>query len=92
MDEDELRATARIAKLALKPEEVEAFRLGAERMLTYFSHMKELDVEGLAPTTHSLLHHNRRREDHEDPRASSESLLKNAPRRDERFIVVPNVL
>jgi aspartyl-tRNA(Asn)/glutamyl-tRNA(Gln) amidotransferase subunit C len=61
-------------------------------MLAHFSHMKEIDVEGLAPTTHALLRENRLREDTALPAGASDLLLNNAPEREERFIVVPNVL
>jgi aspartyl-tRNA(Asn)/glutamyl-tRNA(Gln) amidotransferase subunit C len=92
MDAEELHSTARTARLTLKPEEVQTLRLGVERMLAYFSHMKEIDVEGLAPTTHALLRQNRFREDRETAGVSSDALIENAPQRDERFIVVPNLL
>ena len=61
-------------------------------MLAHFSHMKEIDVQGLAPTTHALLKENRLREDVENAIQISDTLLENAPEREERFIVIPNVL
>ncbi|HEY9594907.1 MAG TPA: Asp-tRNA(Asn)/Glu-tRNA(Gln) amidotransferase subunit GatC, partial [Spirochaetia bacterium] len=62
------------------------------QMLAHFSHMKEIDVAGLAPTTHALLRENRLRPDVERGTDLSAALLDNAPEREERFIVVPNVL
>jgi aspartyl-tRNA(Asn)/glutamyl-tRNA(Gln) amidotransferase subunit C len=92
MDAEELYATARMARLTLKPAEVERLRAAVEQVLSYFSHMKEIDVAGLAPTTHALLRENRLREDREDGRDLADRLLANAPEREERFIVIPNVL
>ncbi|MBE3063971.1 MAG: Asp-tRNA(Asn)/Glu-tRNA(Gln) amidotransferase subunit GatC [Spirochaetes bacterium] len=92
MDTEELYATARMARLTLKPEEVERLRGAVEQVLSYFSNMKEIDVAGLAPTTHALLRENRLREDREDGRDLADLLLANAPEREERFIVIPNVL
>ena len=66
--------------------------LAVEQMLAYFSHMREIDVEGLAPTTHALLRENRLREDVEASIDVTDKLLDNAPEREERFIVIPNVL
>jgi aspartyl-tRNA(Asn)/glutamyl-tRNA(Gln) amidotransferase subunit C len=63
-----------------------------EQMLAHFSHMREINVEGLAPTTHALLRENRTRNDRERDTDVSAPLLKNAPELEERFIVVPNVL
>jgi aspartyl-tRNA(Asn)/glutamyl-tRNA(Gln) amidotransferase subunit C len=92
MDAEELAATARMARLTLTEIEVEKLRAAVERMLSYFSLMREIDVEGLAPTTHALLRENRLREDREDEGNLSEGLIENAPEREERFIVIPNVL
>ena len=63
-----------------------------EQMLSYFSHMREIDVEGLAPTTHALLRENRLREDTEAGAVPADALLGNAPEREERYVVIPNVL
>ena len=92
MDADELRITARMAKLALKPEEMEKLRIAVEQMLAHFSHMNEFDVEGLAPTTHALVGQNRTRTDQEASDISPEVLLQNAAQREERLIMIPNVL
>jgi aspartyl-tRNA(Asn)/glutamyl-tRNA(Gln) amidotransferase subunit C len=92
MDASELVMTARMARLNLSEEEQERLRTAVEQMLAHFSHMREIDVEGLAPTTHALLRENRLREDVEIAPLSSETLIGNAPEREERFIVIPNVL
>ena len=92
MDASELEVTARMARLSLSEQEREKLRTAVEQMLAHFSHMREVDVGGLAPTTHALLKENRLRDDVESRSVSAESLLENAPEREERFIVVPNVL
>ena len=92
MDAAELIATARMARLALSARELEELGRAVEQMLAHFSHMREIDVEGLAPTTHALLRENRLREDAEADAGSTDALLGNAPEREERYIVIPNVL
>jgi aspartyl-tRNA(Asn)/glutamyl-tRNA(Gln) amidotransferase subunit C len=92
MDAAELTATARMARLALSAEEMEKLGKAVEQMLAHFSHMREIDVEGLAPTTHALLRENRLREDTEAGAVPTDALLGNAPEREERYIVIPNVL
>ncbi len=92
MDAGELAVTARMARLSLSAEELSKLEAAVEQMLAYFSHMREIDVEGLAPTTHALLRENRTRRDVERGTDVSAALLENAPEREERFIVVPNVL
>jgi aspartyl-tRNA(Asn)/glutamyl-tRNA(Gln) amidotransferase subunit C len=101
MDAGELVTTARMARLTLSEEEKAKLGAAVEQMLAYFSHMKEIDVQGLVPTTHALLRENRLREDREAENSSlpdgsgleiTDTLLGNAPEREERFIVIPNVL
>jgi aspartyl-tRNA(Asn)/glutamyl-tRNA(Gln) amidotransferase subunit C len=92
MDASELAITARMARLSLTREELQKLGVAVEQMLQHFSHMKEIDTEGLAPTTHPLLRENRLREDAESALAPSDTLLDSAPEREERFIVIPNVL
>ena len=92
MDAQELYTTARMARLTLRPEEVEKLRQAVEQMLGYFSHMRGLDVESLPPTTHALITENRLRADQDPVVFGTEQILSNAPEREERFIVIPNVL
>ena len=84
--------TARMARLKLTEEEVESLREAVGRMLAYFSQMMKIAVDELEPTTHALLRENRTREDRETPPRDPDDLLQNAPEREDRFIVIPNVL
>jgi len=81
-----------MARLSLSPDELEKLRTAVEQMLGHFSHMREIDVAGLSPTTHALLKENRLRDDAELRDVPTQALLENAPEREERFIVIPNVL
>ena len=92
MDAEELYTTARMARLSLKEQEVEKLRLAVDRMLGYFAQLSKLDVASLSPTTHALLEENRVRKDEASTPMDTEPLLNNAPQREERFIVIPNVL
>ncbi len=92
MDGEELHVTAQLARLELSREEEQRLEKAVLRMLEYFAKMKELDVTDLPPTT-QLARDNRLREDAvgQAP-ADPEALLKNAPEREDRHIVIPNVL
>ncbi len=92
MDVGELHATARMARLTLSPEELNKLQAAIEKILEYFTHLKNLDVENLAPTTHAVAGDSGLRKDMEIPDVPSDSLLENAPEREDRFIVIPNVL
>jgi aspartyl-tRNA(Asn)/glutamyl-tRNA(Gln) amidotransferase subunit C len=92
MDAGELLTTAKMARLTLSESELHTLGRAVEQMLEHFSRMRGVDVEGLAPTTHALVRENRLRDDVETGPDSSDTLLGNAPEREERFIVIPNVL
>lgn len=106
MEAEELQVTAQLARLRISTAEVEKLRLAVERMLAYCSHMASLPVDDLEPTTHALLTSNRLRADGDaadraarSPSAggsvsvpADDSLLANAPEREDRFILIPNVL
>jgi aspartyl-tRNA(Asn)/glutamyl-tRNA(Gln) amidotransferase subunit C len=93
MEAEELQTTARMARLALCPAEEERLGLAVERMLAHCSHMASLPVDDLEPTTHALLTRNRLRPDEGPATApSADPLLANAPEREDRFILIPNVL
>jgi len=98
MEAEELQTTAQMARLTLSPAEEEKLRLAVERMLAYCSHMASLPVDDLEPTTHALLTKNRLRADDPPPvarpatDAPADPLLANAPEREDRFILIPNVL
>lgn len=92
MDISELKITAGLAYLDLGDEEYESLGREVEKMLDYFSKMMEADVDDLTPTTHTLLRKNRTRDDRQSSRDNPDTLLENAPEREDRFIVIPNVL
>lgn len=106
MEAEELQTTARMARLSLSVAEEEKLRRAVERMLEYCSHMASLPVDDLEPTTHALLSKNRLRPDEGPaepsagvpvatgpaPSQPADALLANAPEREDRFILIPNVL
>jgi len=93
MDREELHVTAQLARLELSKDEEDRLEKAVFQMLEYFAKMKELDVNGLEPTT-QLAQVNRLREDAVggDALAGTEPLLNNAPELEDRLIVIPNVL
>ena len=98
MDKSELVKTAALAKLKLDENEVETLALEVTAMLENFSLMMEADIDGLEPTTQTLQQENRTRRDErsgERPFATrnlSNDLLDRVPEREDRFIVIPNVI
>jgi aspartyl-tRNA(Asn)/glutamyl-tRNA(Gln) amidotransferase subunit C len=95
MHSEDLHVTAQLARLELSGGEEHRLEKAVFQMLEYFAKMKELDVEGLGPTTQLSLE-NRLREDAVAEAAEApenrEALLKNAPELEDRLILIPNVL
>jgi aspartyl-tRNA(Asn)/glutamyl-tRNA(Gln) amidotransferase subunit C len=93
MNKEDLYTTAALAGLSLSEREEETVGAAFEEMLRYFEVMKDIDVEGLEPTTHALVKDNRVRNDEiiRDT-VQTDKLLENAPELDDRFITIPSVL
>ncbi len=92
MDRSELATTAELAHINLDDSELETLGQAVSQKIEYFEKMAEVDVEGLEPSSHAFLMHNRRRADKVASDDSSDRLLENAPELEDRFIVIPNVL
>lgn len=94
MDIKELYITASLAKLELNKAEAEKLAGEVSRMLEYFSSMEKIDITSLEPTNYVLQKENRTRHDSESApdTMTPEKILAQAPMRDDRFIVIPNVL
>ena len=91
MDKSELKTTAALARLSLGEGEAQKLTDMVDQMLSYFTKMREIDVDHLTPTTHAFQEENVVRPD-EPGETSPEELLNRAPERDERFFTIPNVL
>lgn len=101
MEDTDLYTTADLAFIALTPDELGRLKTEVNSMVAFFEKMKELDVSGLAPTTHALARGNRSRQDnpapnnsHNNPNNSNlaDAILEQAPDLEDRFICIPNVL
>lgn len=89
---DELYVTAKLAKLDLGKKEAEKLAEEVSRMLEYFAVMEQVDVTGLEATVQTLGRANRTREDIVSSVDVTEKMLSNAPKREDRFIIIPKVL
>ena len=93
MQKDELLITASLARLELTEDEIERLDEAVSSMIEYFAVMDEIDTDDLEPTSHIFTRKNRTRDDvHSGEKNMPDKLLENSPERDDRFIVVPNVI
>ena len=92
MDNAELETTAALAQIDLGEGDLARLGEAVSQMLAYFEKMNALDTTGLEPTTHALVKDNRVRPDIVAPSDLADALVDQAPEREDRFFVIPNVL
>ena len=83
---------ARLARLELSEEEKSLFAGQMGAILGYVEKLKELDTEGILPTSHAVPMENAFREDAACPSIGIEKALANAPDRVASFYRVPKVI
>ena len=83
---------ARLARLELTEEEKSLFAGQMGAILGYVEKLKELDTDGVLPTSHAVPMENSFREDRSTPSIGVPKALANAPDRAESFYRVPRVI
>jgi aspartyl-tRNA(Asn)/glutamyl-tRNA(Gln) amidotransferase subunit C len=89
---EEVEQVARLARLHLSDEELERMREQLDAILAYIDKLRELDVEGVAPTSHAVPLVNVMRDDENTPCLPQEATLANAPDRAGEFFRVPRII
>ena len=92
LTDDEVRHVARLARLAIPPDQVHRYALQLQDILAYVAKISQVDVEGIEPTAHAVRMHNVFRDDVVGPMLSVEQVLANAPSADPPFFKVPKVI
>ena len=83
---------ARLARLELTETEKKLFADQMDAIIGYVEKIKELDTDGVTPTSHAVPIENAFREDAVRPSIGLEKALGNAPLRAESFFKVPKVM
>jgi aspartyl-tRNA(Asn)/glutamyl-tRNA(Gln) amidotransferase subunit C len=89
---EEVQHVARLARLHLNDEELERMREQLAAILAYVDKLRELDVEGVEPTSHAVPMVNVMRDDENTPCLPQEAALANAPDRAGEFFRVPRII
>lgn len=92
INKEEARHIAALAKLNLKPEELENITLQLNDILTYMEKLNMLDTENIQPLSHPLENTNVFRIDEKQISVSKEEALKNSPDQDGNYFVVPKII
>ena len=88
----EVEHVAKLARLALRDEEIDQFSQQLSDILTYAGKLNELNTNDVEPTSHVLPVKNIMREDKVSGSIEREKALINAPDRTEEFFRVPKVI
>jgi aspartyl-tRNA(Asn)/glutamyl-tRNA(Gln) amidotransferase subunit C len=83
---------ARLARIALSPEEEQKLSAQLGNILSYIEKLKEADVTGVEPTAHAFPLVNVVRPDAVQPSMSNDDALRNAPAKANGLFVVPKIV
>ena len=88
----DVKYVARLARLALTPEEEQ--KLGAQlgHILGYIEKLKELDVTNVEPTAHAVPLVNVTRPDELRPSLPQDEAMRNAPAQTNGVFIVPKIV
>jgi aspartyl-tRNA(Asn)/glutamyl-tRNA(Gln) amidotransferase subunit C len=89
---EEVLHVAKLARLSLRPEEIETFTRQLNDVLGYVAKLQEVDTKGVPPLAHVIPLSNAFREDEVQTGLEREGSLANAPERAEGAFVVPRVI
>ena len=92
IDPKDVDHVARLARLALGDEEKARMREQLSAILTYIDKLKELDVEGVEPTSHAVPLVDVMRDDDVVPGRPRDEMMQNAPDRAGDFFRVPRII
>jgi aspartyl-tRNA(Asn)/glutamyl-tRNA(Gln) amidotransferase subunit C len=83
---------AKLARIALTPEEKKSFSAQLGDVLAHIAHLQEVDITGVEPTAHAFPMDNVWAEDRAKPGLSVEAALRNAPAQRDGMFLVPKVV
>ncbi|HEY8666421.1 MAG TPA: Asp-tRNA(Asn)/Glu-tRNA(Gln) amidotransferase subunit GatC [Tepidisphaeraceae bacterium] len=89
---EQVRQVAKLARLALSPDELAKLTPQLESILEYVDKISQLDVTNVEPMAHTLPLRNVLREDVVEPSLPLEAVLLNAPDTDGPFFKVPKII
>ena len=89
---DDVAHVARLARLELRPDELESFTAQLGAVLDHAADLDSLDLDGVEPTTHPLPLSNALRADEVGPTLDPDEVLAAAPAVEDGQFRVPPVL
>lgn len=89
---EDIEYIANLARIELDEELLNLLSRDLSRVLDYVDQLKELDVEGIPPTTYVVDLNNVLRKDWVLPSIEKEKVLKPAPQRRKDYFKVPKII
>jgi aspartyl-tRNA(Asn)/glutamyl-tRNA(Gln) amidotransferase subunit C len=91
-DNFNVQYVARLARIALTPEEEAKFGAQLSQILGYIETLNQLDVSGIEPTAHAVPLVNVFRADEVRPSLSNAEALRNAPAQANGLFLAPKIV
>lgn len=88
---DNVEHVAKLARLRLSEHEKELYARQLGKIIDYFDELKAVNTDGVEPMSHALPVTNVMREDSIEPPPGHETVLANAPAREDAFFRVPKI-
>jgi len=89
---DTVKYVAHLARIDLKPKELEKLSQQLQEILGFIDKLKKVDIKDIVPTSHILPINNVLRDDKPAESLSSDKALENAPDKEGNFFIVPKVI
>ena len=92
VDIETVRRVARLARIAVTPEEAERMTGELNAFLGFVEQLNEVDVSGVEPMTSVTPMAMKKRPDGVTDGGDADAVLRNAPAREGNYLVVPKVV
>lgn len=92
LSREQVEHIAHLARLNLTPEEIERYTTELTVILEYIDQLKTVNTEGVEAQNQFIKAETVLREDIAEPSLPREEALKNAPKHDGEFFLVPKVI
>lgn len=92
LDRTAVAKIAKLARLRMEPERLEAMTSELNRILSFVEELQAVNTENVAPMTSVMPMKLRMRDDVVTDGGNAEAVLKNAPQRQGDFYTVPKVV
>lgn len=92
LSKEEVEHIAKLARLGLSKKEIAKFQKELSSILDYIEKLKEVDVSGVEPTSHSVLVENVMRKDRPARPKAARKLMELAPETKDGYLKVKSIL